>query len=238
LKVAALPRKGEINVDNNSAQENVGTFDSAGGSSHEPVLLETEVRSPFTIWRKVDAVVRGLPPGWHAVVDHAWVWTAPKGSRPLRVVMWTDLDAPYDFTPPGIRQQHADEWRVPPTALIRIEGWTSFDHRYVPIGGFLADIKANQKVEIETAVDVADDRALVSGCLTPPLPDVPITIAITDARGLPSYLYATTDGRGCFDVSQHKEAQLPPGRYDVQVFVTAGGDAAETEAEPRRIEVT
>ena len=87
LKVAVLPRTGEINVDNNFAQENVGTFDSAGGSSHEPIVLATHVRSPFTMWRKVDAVVRGLPAGWHAVVNHAWLWAAPKGTQELEVVM-------------------------------------------------------------------------------------------------------------------------------------------------------
>jgi hypothetical protein len=237
LKIAILPRPGEINVDNNSAQENVGTFDSAGGSSHEPVVLETDMRSPFTIWRKVDAVVRGLPPGWHAVVDHAWVWTAPKATQPLQVVMWTDLHAPYDFTPPYVRRQHEGEWRIPPTALVRIEGWTTFDHRYLPIGGFLADIKANRKVEIDVDVNVEGGRAIVTGCLNPPLSDVPITIEITDAGGAQTLLYTSTDRRGCFDASKHEEARLAPGRYDVQVFVTAGGDAAETAAEPTRIEV-
>jgi hypothetical protein len=54
---------------------------------------------------------------------------------------------------------------------------------------------------------------------------------------VPSYLYTTTDGRGCFDVSKLKEAQLLPGKYQVQIFVTAGGDAAETETTPMVIEV-
>jgi hypothetical protein len=33
--------------------------------------------------------------------------------------------------------------------------------------------------------------------------------------------------RGCFDASKGEHARFPPGAYDVQVFVTAGGDAAE-----------
>jgi hypothetical protein len=238
LKVAVLPRTGEINVDNNFAQENVGTFDSAGGSSHEPIMLETHVRSPFTVWRKVDAVVRDLPAGWHAVVNHAWLWTAPKGTQELEVVMWTDLHAPYDFTPAYIRQIRNGEWRVPDRALIRIEGWTTFDHRYLPIGGFLADIKANRKVDdIEFGVDVAGDRVLISGCLKPAIADVPITVEITDERDMRMYLYTATDQRGCFDLSQHREARLPPGEYVVQIFVTAGGDAAETASETRPVEV-
>ncbi len=238
LKVAVLPRAGEINVDNNSAQENVGTFDSAGGSSHEPVVLATNVRSPFTVWRKVDAVVRGLPAGWHAVVNHGWVWTPPKATHKLEVVMWTDLHAPYDFTPAYIRRKHNGEWEVPPRALIRIEGWTTFDHRYLPIGGFLADIKATRKVDVDFAVDVTGDRVFITGCVKPPVAGVPITVEITNERGERIYLYAKTDGRGCFDLSKHEEGRLPGGRYSVQTFVTAGGDAAEVASEPKSITVT
>jgi hypothetical protein len=237
LKVAVLPRTGEINVDNNFAQENVGSFDSAGSSSHDPVLLSTEIRSPFTIWRKVDALVRGLPPGWHAVVDHAWLWTPPKAKRELEVVMWTDLNAPYDFTPPEIRRKWDDEWEIPDRALIRIEGWTTFDHRYLPIGGFLADIKANRKVDVDYSIDVEGDRVVIRGCLDPPLEDVPITAEVVDEKDRRMYIYGRTDKRGCFDLAKDEKARLLNGRYLVQVFVTAGGDAAETESDPREIEV-
>jgi hypothetical protein len=124
--------------------------------------------------------------------------------------MWTDLHAPYDFTPAYIRRKRNGEWQVPPRALIRIEGWTTFDHRYLPIGGFLADSKGNRKVEIEFGVDVADDRVLITGCLKPAVADVPITAEITDEGGKWMYLYAATDQRGCFDKSKHEEASLPP----------------------------
>ncbi len=237
LKVAVLPRTGEINVDNNFAQENVFSFDSAGASSHEPVVLKTKVRSPFTVWRKVDSVVRGLPAGWHAVVNHAWVWTAPKGTHELEVVMWTDLNAPYDFTPPYIRRKHKEEGKTQDRALIRVEGWTNFDHRYLPIGGVLADIKANRKVDIEFGVDPAGDRIIINGCIKPPVAGVPITVEITDERGKPIHLYAVTDKRGCFDLGKDQRARLPEGLYDVQVFTTAGGDAAETESEVRKVEL-
>jgi hypothetical protein len=46
--------QGEINTDNNFAQENVASFDSDSASSHRPVILEAEVRSPFSVLRKVD----------------------------------------------------------------------------------------------------------------------------------------------------------------------------------------
>ncbi|MGH3453907.1 MAG: IPT/TIG domain-containing protein [Nocardioidaceae bacterium] len=237
LKVAVLPQSGEIDVDNNSAQENVFTFDSAGSSSHDPVELTTNVRSPLTVWRKIDAVVKGLPPGWHAVVNHAWVWTAPKGTHTLEVVMWTDLHAPYDFTPADIRRKLKDEWKVPDRALIRLEGWTTFDHRYLPIGGVLADIKANRKVDIGVDVEVSGNHVVVQGCLRPPVRNVPITVEITDEDGKTTYLYSITDERGCFDLSKDEQARLAPGRYELQVFTTAGGDAAEASSEALRIDV-
>lgn len=237
LKVAILPRTGEINVENNSAQENIVAFDSAGGSSHQPVLLETQVRSPFTIWRRVDSIIDSLPPGWHAVVNHQWVWTAPRGAQPLEVVMWTDLNAPYDFTPPYMREGQKEEWEVPTRAFIRIEGWTTFDHRYVPIGGILADITANRAVDIEFGVDVGDDRIFANGCLAPPVADVPITVEVTDAGGRQRYLYATTDQRGCFEISQGEDARFPPGRYEARAYVAAGGGAAETVSAARQVEI-
>ena len=152
--------------------------------------------------------------------------------------MWTDLHAPYDFTPPSIRRKHEGEWQVPARAFVRIEGWTTFEHRYLPIGGFLADIKANRKVDVGFDVEIAGDRVLINGCLNPPVAGVPITVEITDERGELIYLYGMTDQRGCFDLSKHEEARLAAGRYDVQVFVTAGGDAAESESQVKSVEVS
>jgi len=86
LKVAIMPKIGEIETENNMAQENVGVFDSAAASSHQPIVLEAEVRSPFVIWRKVDLIVRGLPLGWHAEVDKSWLWLEGHGSAPIKYI--------------------------------------------------------------------------------------------------------------------------------------------------------
>jgi hypothetical protein len=151
--------------------------------------------------------------------------------------MWTDLNAPYDFTPAYIRRAQRDEWEIPPRAFIRIGGWTTFDHRYLPIGGILADITANRGVDIEFGGDVGGDRIFVNGCLTPPLADVPITVEVTDSNGGLRYLYTITDQRGCFDVSRGEDARFLPDKYVVQVFVAAGGEAAETVSDAKLVEV-
>jgi hypothetical protein len=123
---------------------------------------------------------------------------------------------------------------------VRVEGWTDFyEHRYLPIGGILAAVKATRRVECQSAVDVEGDRLLVNGCLKPPLGGVPITIEVTDAAGKSDHIYLATRKDGCFyvDDAVGGAPRLPAGTYTVQVFVTAGGDAAETECEPVTVRV-
>jgi hypothetical protein len=232
LKVAIFPQPGEVEPNNNSAQENVFTFDSPGSSSHDPVLIDAVVRSPFTVWKRIDSVVRGLPAGWHAVIDHAWVWTGPKGERAVRAVIWTDLNAPYSSGPPHFQR------RIEPRALARIEGWTTFDHRYIPIGGILADVKATRKVRINWEAGGRGNRLGGGGCLDPGLPDVPITIEITSQGGERIIAHLRTDARGCFDLGDIADLRLNRGTYRVQAFVAGGAAATETESEPRQVEIS
>ena len=232
IKVAIYPQVGEIETNNNSTQENVFSFDSPGASSHDPVLIDAMVRSPFTIWKRVDAVVRGLPYGWHAVIDHSWVWTGPKGERAVKAVVWTDFNAPYSFTPGALlRHEH-----IVAEAKARIEGWTTFDDRYLPIGGILADIKATRKVRFNWEVAGTPRGAITGhGCLQPPLVGVPITVEVIDRLGARMLVYAVTNAQGCIDLNA--ELGLVPGAYQVQAFITAGAQAAETETLPTIVQV-
>ena len=224
LKIAILPQIGEIETKNNMGQENVATFDSAAASSAQPVILEAEVRSPFVIWRKVDLVVRALPAGWHAVVDQSWVWVEGHGTRPIRAVIWTEHI-------PAL----GEDQEYPGQAFARVEGWTTFDHRYLPIGGVLAAVKAVQKVRVEFWYEYGGGTLYLGGCLTPPLSGVPITAEVTDEHGNSWLLYAVTNSQGCFDIFSDAEGILfKEGVYVIQVFVTAGGKAAQTESEPRK----
>jgi len=236
LKVAILPQIGEIEPNNNQAQENVFTFDSPGSSSHDPVSLAARVRSPFTILKKVTSVVRGLPMGWHVVVDHAWVWTGPKGEHDLTATIWTDLDAPYD-SGPALTQE--EKLRIPKRALARIEGWTDMLDRHLPIGGILADVKANKRVSGKFTLGMEGDELAGKGQLTPALPDIPICIEVIDATGNRTYLYAKSDASGQFDFRNFgKPLKLGAGRYVVQAFISGNDAAAETEMPVVTLDVT
>jgi hypothetical protein len=120
-----------LRVPGDRGQENVAVFDSASGSSHEPVILEARVRNPFTIGKRVDLLVRHLPARWHAVIDRSHVWLGGKGSAPVRAVIWTDL-----WTS-GLEAEEGERLAKP-----TVEGWTFDDHHHRPIGGILAPVRA------------------------------------------------------------------------------------------------
>jgi hypothetical protein len=78
----------------------------------------------------------------------------------------------------------------------------------------------------------------VNGCLDVKLVDILITIEVTDDRGDSWIFYSVTDQGGCFHFhSGDKRFRFDKGTYTVQVFVTAGGDAAEAESDPIKVEI-
>jgi hypothetical protein len=223
LQIAVMPQQGERIIKNNKAQENVVQFDSRGASSHEPVILEAEVRSPFSVGRKVDLRVAGLPNGWHAVVEPSWVWLDPKGSAPARAIIWTDLHSP--------RASGHDD--IVAEAFPRVEGWTDFDHLYVPIGGILAPVRANAAGHIAWELRARGNDVQVHVYLRPEVAGVPVMVEVTNERGRRTHFGGVTgaDGRMILDFA------LSNGRYAAQVFTASTAEIAETESEVRTIEL-
>jgi hypothetical protein len=142
-------------------------------------------------------------------------------------VIWTDRDsnAPRDMS-------------IPPDAFPRIEGWTDFDHRYIPIGGILAPVRAVKRVEIHTQAADRHGSYIVYGNLVPAVPDVPLAIEVTHESGHLTLFYATTDSSGNYSKSIGVYGTVKLGRYSVQVHTAAGGDAGETSGPILSLNVT
>lgn len=227
MSIAILPKLGEITSKNNRAQENISVFDSASGSSHAPVILDAEVRNPFTVGKDVELRVRRLPDGWHAVVDVGRTWLPPRGSVPVRVVIWTDVQTW------GLERGEGERLALP-----TIEGWTvDLDH-WRSIGGVLAAVRAVPGVEIDFSLEHGGGAIYVWGELTPPAPDVPVVAEIVADSGRNTLLYGTTEANGRFHVATTDVGiRLDPGRYSVQVLTSGSEHAAETESEIRIVEV-
>lgn len=225
ISVAILPKLGEVTGKNNRGQENVAVFDTASGSSHEPVILEAAVRSPYTIGKKIDVLVRHLPDRWHAVVDHASVWLGGKGSAPVRAVIWTDLQSS------GLEGERGERLARP-----TIEGWTSHGHYYRPIGGILAPVRAVPSVRIVFGTESGGRAIYIWGHLEPRARQVPIAVEIRAESGRTWMLYDTTGNNGEFSPSTPEAGfSLEPGRYTVQVLTGGGANAAETESEIKEV---
>jgi hypothetical protein len=225
ISVAVLPKLGEVTGGNNRAQENVAVFDSPSGSSHEPVILEAQVRNPFTIGKRVDLIVKNLPDRWHAVVDRSHVWLGGKGWSAVRAVIWTDLQS---F---GLEGEDGERLAKP-----TVEGWTWDGHEYRPIGGILTPVRAVPGVRIEFMLEHGGGAIYVSGHLEPRAKQVPVAVEIRAESGRTWMLYDTTDANGEFSSATGAAGiTLDPGRYTVQVFTGGSPNAAETESEIREV---
>jgi hypothetical protein len=223
LQIAIMPQQGERQVRNGRAQENVAAFDSRGSSSHDPVIFDAEVRNPFSVGRRVELRVIDLPRGWHAVIQPSWVWLEPKGSAPVRAVIWTDLHSP--------RAHRGD--RIDAEVFPRVEGWTTFDHEWFPIGGVLVPVRANSRGTFNWELMARGNTVVVNAFLAPKTADVPVTAEITHPNGSRSQLTADTDAGGMAQF----EFELEDGNYAVQLFSASTPTVAETETEVRRIEL-
>ena len=223
MSVAIFPQVGEITAKNNRAQENVAQFDSAGSSSHDPVILEAVVRSPFSVWRRVDLRVRGLPLGCTPS-------STSNGSGPAQGNRAGDR--PHLDRSGLPERQH--QRGIPSEALPRVEGWTDFGtHRYLPIGGILAPVRANKRTRIVFKISAANGHIRVMAWLQPPSSAVPGMVEITDAAGAPKVFPVMTDATGHILI----EVPVARGRYDVQVFTASTSQAAEAESEVRQVVV-
>ncbi|KAK5656007.1 hypothetical protein OQA88_5145 [Cercophora sp. LCS_1] len=229
ITVAAFPVAGETKHDNQRAQENVFCFDSRGASSHEPVVFGAAVRNPFTVWRRIELRVFGLPDGWHAAVDKRWVWTPPRGEVPVSIVIWTDRDSPRLLVGGG------RDKKIDPKAEVRVEGWTHVGrHMYRPIGGLVAVVKANTKARVQVGVTVEDGqqkgravRATVR--LAPARAGVRGVVEITsnDLSKKTKLRSFVTDVRGAAEIIE----SLLPGGYVVQAFTSSTDDVAEADSD-------
>jgi hypothetical protein len=223
IQIAIMPQAGERKHNNDKAQENVAVFDTQGSSSHEPVIFNAQVRSPFSVGRRVDLRVVGLPRGWHSVIEPSWVWLGPYETVPVRAVIWTDLNSPR-----APRAAH-----IAAEVFPRVEGWTYLDHLDFPVGGVLVPIRANKRGKLHWELDVRGSRVHVNGFVTPAAAGIPMTLETVDAGGSHSHLGALTDASGMasFDL------ELADGRYTMQLFTASTPQVGECESEIRTISI-
>jgi hypothetical protein len=196
LKAFASAQLGEISGHNNSAQENVSDFISAGGSPCEPVLVRTAVRNPVDERRLVHVGLTGVPKGWMAQLPNAWVWLDGNAEKEIDVAIWpvSDLSA-YEIGSP--RKEGKREFVG--TAPVRVLGGIgrSYDvsvmpsgdaaaSRVYPIGGvfYRVHVRRRSAVKIEVGRDDEAKRGLaVFGSVFPQVGGQQVVVDVTAPTG-------------------------------------------------------
>ena len=202
LKVAISPQLGEASTGNNSAQENIFTFQPAASSVPEPVVMTVAVRNPLKERSLVMISLQGVPRGYYVYFPHRWLWLDGLGERKLDLIVAPIVDIK------ELRYRTADVrlfGRVPRTYSKKLE-ITGYPGSWMaPIGGITASVtpKHRSDIKLEDRVQQEKDRAKVSGAVKPAVKEQPIRVDMTRPDGSVATVAARTDDRGRFHAVFH-----------------------------------
>ncbi|SDN34929.1 hypothetical protein SAMN05660642_04630 [Geodermatophilus siccatus] len=246
LRVAVETQLGEIDIGDNTAQENVFMFNTVGSSPHEPIYFPVSVQNPLKEWALVHLRGEGVEPGWELTLEHSWLWLPPRGTKEMRVALVTDRGR-WSGEDDGNREDH----EIPKEVRVRVTGAVYRDYEEGPntemraehleaIGGIhvLAQARRRADLSLQADDDAGHGAVSVRGELRPAFGGVPVVIELTDEDGRSQVHPVETDERGRFTWhSRRAQLELEPGGYVVQAFVQAHELVADTESPPVHVEL-
>lgn len=208
LKVAISPQLGEVTTGNNSAQENVFTFQPAAGSVPEPVVMTVAVRNPLKDRTLVIISLQGVPYGYYVYFPHRWLWLDGLAERKLDLLVIPLIDIR------EMKQRKADVrlfGRVPRVYSQKLD-MTGYPGSWLaPIGGILASVtpKHRSEVKLEDKVRPEKEKAVrVFGVVVPHIKDQQLRVDMTRPDGSIASTHAKTDDNGrfsaAFDLAQKR----------------------------------
>ena len=188
----------ELDLSNNSAQENVNNFHPTAGSPYKPITFEFTVNNDFPTAIEVEFRPSGLPPGMDLELESDWVELAPDEERTLRGRLFVDETV----IPPMPAAQRECNYRFNIHAFIRTQDYM------LPFGGITIETtptKASELVlrgvtQIENNVGVP--AALVNGLLMGDWPDNQQVdaVVVSDSDGVTYSGSGFTDSSGSFSI--------------------------------------
>jgi M6 family metalloprotease-like protein len=222
LKVAISPQLGEATTGNNSAQENVFTFQPAAGSVPEPVVMTVAVRNPLRERSLVLISLQGAPHGYYVYFPHRWLWLDALGERKLDLLIVPMFDIK------ETRQKRANVrlfGRVPRVYSERLD-MTGYPASWMaPIGGILATVTPKHRGEIRLDDKIREEKerkAVVTGRVTPNIRDQQVRVDMTRPDGSVATAGATTNESGRFAATFNlADKRMGPGKPQNKVAVYA-----------------
>lgn len=183
LKVTISPQLGEVTTGNNSAQENIFTFQPAAASVPEPVVMTIAVRNPLKERTLVRIALQGVPFGYFAYFPHRWLWLDALAERKLDllIVPWIDFRE--------MKNRRADVQLFGRVARVYSEKLeiTGYPGSWMaPIGGILARVTPKRRGEVKLDDKVRPEKegqVTVTGRLKPEIKDQEVRIDMTRPDG-------------------------------------------------------
>jgi hypothetical protein len=253
LRVFASAQLGEISGSNNSAQENVFDFQSAGNSPCDPVLIRTAIRNPLSEPRPVKLELHGLPEGWAAQLPFSWIWLDGLAEREIDVAIWPTKE--FEDYKVGDPKRQDRRGELPGVAPVRVNGQIPRDYdvtvlddgnhpgsRFYAIGGTFYQVHVRRRSTIDIEKTEFDNRSLlVFGFARPATPDQRVVIDLTAPSGeLVGEFNTRTAANGSFQLQADVErivAEAGPGSYGVQAFIFDADELADAESRLVQIKI-
>jgi M6 family metalloprotease-like protein len=223
LKVAISPQLGEVTTGNNSAQENVFTFQPAAASVPEPVVMTVAVRNPLKERSLVMISLQGVPYGYYVYFPHRWLWLDGLAERKLDLLVIPLIDIR------EMQQRKADVrlfGRVPRVYSEKLD-MTGYPGSWMaPIGGILASVSPKHRSEVKLDDKVRPEKennVRVTGRVAPSIKDQQLRVDMTRPDGSLVTAPAKTDENGrfsaVFDLAQKgKKAGRPQIKGTIYAF--------------------
>jgi len=213
--------QGELNANNNMAQENVTDWWLQGSPPFDPVEFPFQVTNPLPRRAQVRMRARGLFPGWFLDVDPVEFWLEP-GETILGIArIRADASVP------------VEDPRDNPAPMVTLEALADQGDTWVPFGGISGTAHPVHRAYLDVEVSELERELQVTGRARTDVDvirgaNVSFRLLADDGRRELDIRQITTDGSGEFrEQLRLEEGSDRPGFLEVVLSPTPGTGPAD-----------
>jgi hypothetical protein len=213
--------QGELNANNNMAQENVTDWWLQGSPPFDPVEFPFQVTNPLPRRAQVRMRARGLFPGWFLDVDPVEFWLEP-GETILGIArIRADASVPVEDPPDN------------PAPMVTLEALADQGDTWVPFGGISGTAHPVHRAYLDVEVSELERELQVTGRARTDVDvirgaNVSFRLLADDGRRELDIRQITTDGSGEFrEQLRLEEGSDRPGFLEVVLSPTPGTGPAD-----------